>query len=71
MIQPSLRRKALRGRAHISICIDADGGLLFHPEGDPERVAGALRLVVRMFTEHPERIVCTAGGCAHGCDHAE
>ena len=53
--------------AHLEICVGPDGAVQLYPSGDPEALAAALRLLVRMFTEQPGAIDCAAQLCAgHG-----
>lgn len=56
--------------AHVTICADPAGGVKFYPDGDPEEIERALRMVVRLLHENPERIRCAAGSCGGGgCGH--
>ncbi|HEV8609085.1 MAG TPA: hypothetical protein VGS98_03340 [Thermoanaerobaculia bacterium] len=53
--------------AHVTICVGPNGVVQFWPEGDPRRIAEALRLAVKVFVEDPHAIEHAAGLCIeHG-----
>jgi hypothetical protein len=61
----SPRRKRKVGFAHLEICIAPDGSFKTYPTGNPEPIVQALRVLVRVLTEHPETALCIAGACDH------
>ena len=65
------RRRRGNTAVHLTLCVHADGTVEFFPEGDPSRLAEALKTLVAAFQDHPERIACAVGACVGHSHHDE